>query len=132
MEDDIRVRELTDRTVMWIEAHGTRHERLRGDRPLFVNPDSRAAPDGRYNAQALRLGWKRAAHAVGLGHVSMYEEGTKHSTLTEGRRRGLPLDQLQKAAGNRDARNTEIYTELAQGQATKVLRMAREPRPKHR
>ncbi len=41
--------------------------------------------------------------------------------------RGLPLDQLQKAAGHRDARSTEIYAELAQGQATKVLRMAHEP-----
>ena len=33
----------------------------------------------------------------------MYE-GTKHSTLTEDRRRGLPLDQLQKAAGHGDLR----------------------------
>ncbi len=55
----------------------------------------RRVTDSRYNAQALRLGWKRAANAVGLGHVGMYE-GTKHSTLTEARRRGLPLDQLQR------------------------------------
>ncbi len=57
----------------------------------------------------------------------MYE-GTKHSTLTEGRRRGLPLDQLQKAAGHKDARSTESYAELAQEQATRVPRLARQPR----
>ena len=57
-------------------------------------------------------------------------EGTKHRTLTEGRRRGLPLDQRQKAAGHKDSRSTEIYAELAQEQATKVLRMARKPRSK--
>jgi len=128
-EDDVRVRRVTPRIATWIEANVPPQERLMGNRPLFVNPDSRSAPDGRFNAQALRLGWKRAANAVGLGHVGMYE-GTKHSTLTEGRRRGLPLDQLQKAAGHKDARSTEIYAELGDQQATKVLRMAREPRAK--
>ena len=57
----------------------------------------------------------------------MYE-GTKHSTLTEGRRRGLPLDQLQKAAGHSDPRSTEIYAEQTQEQATQVLRLARKSR----
>ena len=128
-EEDIRVRCLTERMAAWIEANVPPQERLMGNRPLFVNPDSRSAPDGRFNAQALRLGWKRAANAVGLGHVGMYE-GTKHSTLTEGRRRGLPLDQLQKAAGHKDPRSTEIYAELGDQQATKVLRLAREPRAK--
>jgi len=126
-EEDVRVRRVTDRIATWIEANVPPQERLMGNRPLFVNPDSRSAPNGRYNAQALRLGWKRAAKSVGLEHVGMYE-GTKHSTLTEGRRRGLPLDQLQKAAGHKDARSTEIYAELAQEQATRVLRLARVPR----
>jgi integrase len=76
---------------------------------------------------ALRLGWKRAAESVGLGHVRMCEV-TKHSTLTAGRRRGAPLDQLQKAAGHKDPRSAEIYAELEQEQATRVLRLAREPR----
>ena len=40
------------------------------------------------------------------------------------RRRGLPLDQLQKAAGHKDPRSTEIYAELAQEQASQVLRLA--------
>ena len=66
------------------------------------------------------------ADDVGLGRVGMYE-GTKQSTLTEGRRRGLPLDRLQKAAGHKDSGSTEIYAELAQEQATRVLRMARTP-----
>ena len=123
----MRVRRVTDRMAAWIETNVPPTERLLGSRPLFVNPDSRSAPDGRYNAQALRLGWKRAADSVGLGHVRMYE-GTKHSTLTEGRRRGLPLDQLQKAAGHSDPRSTEIYAELAQEQATQVRRLARESR----
>jgi len=81
----------------------------------------------RGKAQAPRLGWKRAATLVGLPHVGMYE-GTKHSKLIEGRQRGLPLDQLQKAAGHSDPRSTEIYAELAQEQATRVLRLARNPR----
>jgi len=127
-EEDVRVRVVTDRMAEWIEANVPPQEHLKGNRPLFVNPDSRSAPDGRYNAQALRLGWKRAAETAGLDHVGMYE-GTKHSTLTEGRRRGLPLDQLQKAAGHSDPRSTEIYAELAQEQATRVLRLARRPRP---
>ena len=111
----------------WIETNVLPTDRLQGNRPLFVNPDSRTAPNGRYNAQALRLGWKRAAKIAGLNHIKMYE-GTKHSTLTEGRRRGLPLDQLQKAAGHKDPRSTEIYAELGDQQATKVLRLARQPR----
>jgi len=130
-EEDVRVRQVTERMAAWLDAQTTNEERLKGSRPLFVNPDGRTAPGGRYNAQALRLGWQRAAESVGLGHVGMYE-GTKHSTLTEGRRRGLPLDQLQKAAGHKDPRSTEIYADLAQEQATRVLRMAREPRPKPR
>ena len=130
-EEDVRVRQVTDRMAAWLDAQIANEERLKGSRPLFVNPDGRTAPGGRYNAQALRLGWQRAAESVGLGHVGMYE-GTKHSTLTEGRRRGLPLDQLQKAAGHKDARSTEVYADLAQEQATRVLRMAREPRPKPR
>ncbi len=81
----------------------------------------------RYNAQALRLTWSRAALAAGLPGVRMYE-GTKHSTLTEARRRGAPLDHLQLAAGHEDPSSTEVYAELAQAQATKVLRMARRPR----
>jgi len=128
-EEDVRVRQVTERIAAWLGAQATNEERLKGSRPLFVNPDGRTAPGGRYNAQALRLGWRRAAESVGLGHVGMYE-GTKHSTLTEGRRRGLPLDQLQKAAGHKDARSTEVYADLAQEQATRVLRLARNPRPK--
>ena len=58
----------------------------------------------------------------------MYE-GTRHSTLTEGRRRGIPLDPLQKAAGHEDARSTEIDAEMGDEQATRVLRLARGPRP---
>ena len=126
-EDDVRVRQITDRMAAWLDAHTPNDERLKGNRPLFVNPDGRSAPHGRYNAQALRLGWRRAAASIGLGHVRMYE-GTKHSTLTEGRRRGLPLDQLQKAAGHKDARSTEIYAEMGDEQATRVLRFARRPR----
>ena len=127
-EGDVRVRKLSERAAAWLEQHVAPEDRLNGDRPLFVNPNGRSAPGGRFNAQALRLGWKRAANSVGLGHVGMYE-GTKHNTLTEGRRRGLPLDQLQKAAGHKDPRSTEIYAELSQEQATRVLRLARKQQP---
>jgi len=81
-----------------------------GERPLFVDPDARTAIGGRYNSQELRNGWREAAEAIGLGHVKMYE-GTKHSTLTAARRTGASLDPLQKAAGHKDARSTEIYAE---------------------
>ncbi len=124
-EEDVRIRIVTDRVAEWLDQHVPLAERVVGSRPLFVNPDGRTAAGGRYNGQALRLGWKRAAKAVGLEHVRMYE-GTKHSTLTEGRRRGLPLDQLQKAAGHKDPRRTEVYAELAQEQVTRVLRLSRE------
>ena len=128
-EEDVRVRTVTPRMAEWLERHTALEERLNGARPLFVNPEGRSAPEGRYNAQALRLGWKRAAKSIGLGKVRMYE-GTKHSTLTAGRRQGVPLDQLQKAAGHKSSRSTEIYAELAQEQATTALRVARMPRKK--
>jgi integrase len=99
---------------------------VRGDLPLFRNTEARHEA-ARYNAQALRLGWKRAAASVGLEHVTMYP-GSKHSTLTEARRRGVSLDQLQHAAGHKDPRSTAIYAELAQEDATKVLRLARKRR----
>jgi integrase len=68
-EEDVRVRKVSERMATWLETQIPAEERLMGDRPLFVNPDGRSAPGGRYNAQALRLGWKRAADSVGLGHV---------------------------------------------------------------
>ncbi|MDB4433162.1 tyrosine-type recombinase/integrase [bacterium] len=127
-EEDVRVHRVSDRMAAWLETHVPPEERLKGNMPLFVNPDGRSAPGGRYNAQALRLGWKRAAKSVSLGHVRMYE-GTKHSTLTEARRRGAPLDQLQKAAGHKDPRSTEVYAQLAQEEAAKVLRLVRRSSP---
>jgi len=126
-EEDVRVRTVTSRMADSLESHTPLTERLNGMRPLFVNPEGRSAPEGRYNAQALRLGWKRAAKSVDLGKVRMYE-GTKHSTLTAGRQRGVPLDQLKKAAGHKSDKSTEIYAELAQEQATTALRVARMPR----
>ena len=62
------------------------------------------------------------ARQVGL----QFAPGTR--TVPAGRRRGAPLDQLQKAAGHKDPRSTEIYAELEQERATRVLRFAREPR----
>jgi len=126
-EDDVRVRIVSDRMAAWLEAHTSAEDRLTGDRPLFINPDARTAPGGRYNSQELRNGWSKAADAVGLGHAKMYE-GTKHSTLTAARNSGASLDQLQKAAGHKDPRSTEIYAEMGEEQATRVLRIARKPR----
>lgn len=45
-EEDVRVRQVTDRLADWLEKHIAPEERVNGKRPLFVNPRARTAPQG--------------------------------------------------------------------------------------
>jgi integrase len=127
-EEDVRVRQVSDRLADWLAKHIAPEERVNGKRPMFVNPRARTAPQGRYNSQALRNVWKKAATAVGFPQVCPYE-GSKHSTLTAARRAGATRDELMVAGGHKDPRSVDFYAEIDQRSATKVLRMVRPPRP---
>ena len=127
-EEDVRVRQVSDRLADWLEKHIAPEERVNGKRPMFVNPRARTAPQGRYNSQAIRNVWKKAATAVGFPQVCPYE-GSKHSTLTAARRAGATRDELMVAGGHKDPRSVDFYAEIDQQSATKILRMVRPPRP---
>ena len=51
--------------------------------------------------------------------------GTKHSTATELRRQGVPLDVIQALCGHRDARSTEVYAKLADQALVEAIRRPR-------
>ena len=51
--------------------------------------------------------------------------GTKHSTDTEVRRQGVPLDVIQALCGHRDARSTEVYAKLAVHALVEAIRRPR-------
>jgi integrase len=115
---DVRVHTASDRLAGWIEAHVERERRLRGDAPLFLNPEPQAI--GRWTHAGLSLVWGAACVRVGV-RVKLYE-GTKHSTATALRRAGVPLDVIQHAAGHRDIRSTELYARLGDQAIVEALR----------
>ena len=51
--------------------------------------------------------------------------GTKHSTATELRRQGIPLDVIQRICGHRDKRSTEVYAQLADQAIVEAIRRPR-------
>ena len=53
----------------------------------------------------------------------------KHSTATELRRQGVPLDVIQKLCGHRDPRSTEVYAKLADQALVEAIRRPRLARP---
>jgi integrase len=71
----------------------------------------------------LKRAWYKACDQVGV-RVSLYS-GTKHSTATELRRQGVPLDVIQKLCGHRDARSTEVYAKLADQALVEAIRRPR-------
>ena len=95
-------------------------DELQGDIPLFINPLGRVAAK-RWLGNALRAQWNRACKEVLGARVGMYE-GTKHSTATDARRRGVPLDRIQEALRHRDASSTKLYAKLAKGGVLDLLR----------
>ncbi len=125
-EGDIRYREASDRLHAWIERYVPLLAVYEGERPLFANPDAKAAlnPSKRWTHDPLRTNWNEAATRAGHPGVQLYE-GTKHSTATALRRAGVPLDVIQAAAGHKDVRSTERYAQLADDVVADALRKRR-------
>jgi len=84
-----------------------------------VNPNT----GGPWAETPLKRAWYKACAKVGV-RVSLYS-GTKHSTATELRRQGVPLDVIQKLCGHRDARSTEVYAKLADQALVEAIRRPR-------
>jgi integrase len=113
---------LPDELADWIERWVPRERRVAGER-LFVNPNT----GGGWAETSLKRAWYKACEKVGV-HVSLYN-GTKHSTATELRRQGVPLDVIQKLCGHRDPRSTEVYAKLADQALVEAIRRPRLARP---
>ena len=101
----------------WIERYVDPAGRLTGA-PLFTNPRGRAR-DRRWTWDALADTWTRAARQVGV-EARLYE-GTKHSSATAARRRGVALEVIQHALGHADVRSTERYARAAELAPVEVL-----------
>lgn len=110
-----RVVEADGELAGWIAKH---RGNAIGAAPLFVNTRGET-PERRWIGKALRSEWKRAADSMGV-KVRLYE-GTKHSSATAARRRGVPLEAIQAALGHADARSTECYARLAPQVSSSVL-----------
>lgn len=93
-----------DETRAWLEEYVSLEDRARGDRPLFVNPDTGL----RFTYWALRGIWRAAAARAGYPDVPLYS-GTKHSTMTAIRRAGADMRDLQNVGRHSDPRSTEAY-----------------------
>ena len=109
---------LPDELADWIERWVPRERRVAGGR-LFVNPNT----GGPWAETSLKRAWYKACGQVGV-RVSLYT-GTKHSTATELRRQGVPLDVIQKLCGHRDPRSTEVYAKLADQALVEAIRRPR-------
>lgn len=109
---------IPDKLADWIERWVPRERRVAGER-LFLNPNT----GGPWAEASLKRAWYKACEKVGV-RVSLYT-GTKHSTATELRRQGVPLDVIQKLCGHRDPRSTEIYAKLADQALVEAIRRPR-------
>jgi integrase len=109
---------LPDELAEWIERWVPRERRVAGA-GLFVNPNT----GGPWAETSLKRAWYKACAQVGV-RVSLYT-GTKHSTATELRRQGVPLDVIQKLCGHRDPRSTEVYAKLADQALVEAIRRPR-------
>ena len=91
-------------------------------RAMFVNPRAlkRPNPEYRWISNSLRERWNLAAESVGV-RVKMYE-GTKHSSATAWRSKGVHLETIQRMLRHRDSRSTERYAKLADGALVEAFR----------
>ena len=101
--------------MSWIEKWVPRERRLKGVL-LFTNPNT----GGPWSETSLKRAWYRACTEVGI-EVSLYN-GTKHSTATDLRHQGVPLDVIQRLCGHRDSRSTEVYAKLADQTLVEAIR----------
>ena len=113
--DEPKTLPLPDELSNWLERWVPRERRLTGER-LFLNPNT----NGPWAETSLKRAWYKACDKVGVS-VSLYT-GTKHSTATELRRQGVPLDVIQKLCGHRDPRSTEVYAKLADQALVEAIR----------
>jgi integrase len=116
--DEPKTLPIPDELADWIERWVPRERRVAGER-LFLNPNT----GGPWAETSLKRAWNKACEEVGV-RVSLYT-GTKHSTATELRRQGVPLDVIQKLCGHRDPRSTEVYTKLADQALVEAIRRPR-------
>lgn len=116
--DEPKTLPLPDELLDWIEEWVPKETRLRGE-VLFTNPRT----NGAWSEAALRRQWYRACDSVGV-RIGLYR-GTKHSTATELRRQGIPLDVIQRICGHRDKRSTEVYAKLADHALVEAIRRPR-------
>ncbi len=116
--DEPKTLPLPEELLDWIEEWVPKETRLRGE-VLFTNPRT----SGPWSEAALRRQWYRACDIVRV-RISLYR-GTKHSTATELRRQGVPLDVIQRLCGHRDKRSTEVYAKLADHALVEAIRRPR-------
>jgi integrase len=104
-----------------LESAVSPEQRIDGG-PLFRNPRG-IRRDKRWTLDTLETTWNRACATVGV-RCSLYR-GTKHSSATAARRRGVPLDQIQAALRHADIRSTAKYARAADLTSVEVLDDAR-------
>ncbi|MCP5058660.1 MAG: tyrosine-type recombinase/integrase [bacterium] len=116
--DEAKRLPLPDDLAEWINRWVPAEDRLRR-KVLFNNPRT----GGPWSEAALRRQWYRACDEVGV-KISLYQ-GTKHSTATELRRRGIALDVIQQLCGHRDQRSTEVYAKLGEEALVEAISLPR-------
>jgi len=116
--DEPKTLPIPDELAGWIGTWVPRERRVKGCL-LFTNPHT----EGPWSETSLKRAWYRACTEVGI-EVSLYN-GTKHSTATDLRRQGVPLDVIQRLCGHRDSRSTEVYAKLADQALVEALRSRR-------
>jgi integrase len=89
----------------WLEGRVDAQAKLES-RPLFVNPNT----GRRWSHWALRDTWMAARKKVGVD-VSLYE-GTKHTTATHLKTRGVDDRTLAALMGHSDTRSVEPYAQV--------------------
>ncbi|OFW99251.1 MAG: hypothetical protein A3E78_11735 [Alphaproteobacteria bacterium RIFCSPHIGHO2_12_FULL_63_12] len=120
-EGDACVHHASERLAAWLEEHVKQAARIKGTRALFLNPYT----EDRWSYWAMRDTWNAAAARAGVPGTKLYE-GTKHSTASALRAKGVPLDVLQAAARHQDSRSTEIYALLGNSAVVDALRRRKE------
>jgi integrase len=108
---------MTERLAEWIRAHVPPDARVR--RFLFSGPHG-----GMYAHATLARAWTRASQAAEVRAVPV-REATRHSTATDLRRRGVPLDLIQRLLRHTDVRNTERYSLFSGAALVEVVRRGR-------
>jgi len=91
---------------------------------VFQMAGSRApagdASGAAYRETAMRWQWRRACERAGAPAISLYA-GTRHSSATAARRRGVSLDDIGAVLGHTSARHTQVYAHPDEGRMLRAL-----------